>query len=209
MTDRLKSTPRGNADRRRRRDASRGVTTVELVIALSVLALGMLAQASLTITHANQTGFNREHRLALEGARAELEVLKNYDFATVFAAFDEQTWQDPPDARGPNFEVRGLSAAPDDPDGKVGRVYFPVGPAPTGSPIPGPVLREDQQNTWFGTPADLDGDGTVDDQPKNTSYIHLPVMVEIRWHGKTGTQTLRLTTWLTPREERTWPEQQQ
>jgi len=209
MTETYDSAVESGQSQLDRNAGQRGITTVEMVIALAVLAVGMLAQASLTITHANQTHLNKEQRLALQGARAQLEVLKNYDFATVFGAFDELTFNDPPNAQGPDFDVRGLNPDPDDPDGKVGRVYFPVGPAPTGSPVPGPVLREDQQNNWFGTPADLDGDGAIDDQPKNTSYIHLPVVVEIRWHGKSGTHTLRLTTWLTPREDRTWPQSQQ
>jgi hypothetical protein len=50
-------------------------------------------------------------------------------------------------------------------------------------------------------PADLDGDGVIDDQPKDKTYIHLPVMVEVRWVGQLGPQRLRLTTWLVPREK--------
>jgi hypothetical protein len=63
------------------------------------------------------------------------------------------------------------------------------------------VLREDVKNTALGMPRDLDGDGLIDDKPKDASYIHLPVIVEVRWEGRMGPQTTRLVTWLTPTEE--------
>ena len=183
-------------------NAQAGFSTVEILIAISVLAIGLMAQASLALSHSNQTRLNREYRAALEGARARIEVLKEHDFQTVFAAFDASTRNDPPDAPGPGFAVVGLSPVLRDPDGLVGKVCFPVGLPPSNWAHQDPVLREDLDDDRFGLPRDLDGDGAIDSHPKDERYIHLPVVVEVRWRSAAGgNQIVRLTTWLTPREE--------
>ena len=186
--------------RGRSRRRQRGFSLIELMIAFSVLTIGLLAQASLTISHYNQSQFNRELRLALRAAQQQIEILKSHDFRSVFPAFDESTANDPTNAAGPHFDVPGLSPVAGDMDGRPGRIRFPVGQPPVGWPTSDPVLREDTYDSALGLPCDLDGDGLIDDQPKDANYIHLPVVVEVRWHGKTGNQTLRLSTWLTPRE---------
>jgi len=182
-------------------DACCGFSAVEILIAISILAIGLMAQASLALSHSNQTRLNREFRAALEGARAKIEVLKEHDFKTVFAAFDASTRNDPPDAPGPGFALHGLSPVHRDPDGLVGKVRFPVGSPPANWTHQDPVLREDLDDDLFGLPRELDGDGAVDSHPKDERYIHLPVVVEVRWRGVSGNQILRLTTWLTPRED--------
>ena len=127
-------------------------------------------------------------------------MLKRFDLRTVFPAYDASKANDPPNAPGPYFDVRGLNPDPNDPSGRVGRVIFPVGPPPPSAPIRDPVLREDVRNPRMGMPADLDGNGKIDDQPKDATYIHLPVMVEVRWKGRIGQQSVSLVTWLVPRE---------
>ncbi|MBN2489553.1 MAG: hypothetical protein JXQ29_01725 [Planctomycetes bacterium] len=185
---------------RRSRGACGGFSLVELVVSFTVLTIGLLAQGALTISHYNQSQFNRELRLALGAAQQQIEILRNHDFRTVFAAFDGSTANDPPSTPGPHFEVPGLSAVEGDPDGLPGRIRFPVGSPPVSASTSDPVLREDLDEPAMGLPCDLDGDGLIDDLPKDTSYIHLPVIVEVRWRGKSGNQVLRLATWLTPRE---------
>lgn len=193
----------GGTETPRRRSPEAGFTFVELLISFTVLMLGLLAIAALTMTLYSSSIINDEERSALSAAQAQVERMKTYDFHEVFASFDASTENDPVggNAVGPWFEVDGLQAAPGLPKGKAGRVIFPVGPPPTSSTLTVPVLREDIQDNALGMPADLDGDGTIDDQPKDQSYIHLPVIVEVRWTGRLGVQSTRLVTWLTPTEE--------
>jgi len=179
----------------------RGLTAVEVAVVATMLSLGLLAQASVTITSYRQSVVNKERRLALEGARSQIEILKRYDLRSVFPAFDSSKVNDPTGAPGPYFDVQGLRADPAESSGRVGKIIFPVGPAPDPVQNPDPVLREDVQDPRLGMPADLDGDGVIDDQPKDKTYIHLPVIVEVRWEGQLGSQRLRLTTWLVPREK--------
>ena len=196
--DRQTTRPGGQSTRKRR--AQHGFSLLDVMVTVSVLAIGLLAQASLTVSSYSQTLLNRERRLAMEGARSQLEILKGRELATVFAAYDASTTNDPPDAPGPDFDVPSLQPVAGDPDGHVGRVIFPVGEPPETSGTFDPVLREDLSDTAMGMPADLDGDGAIDANPKDGTYIHLPVTVEVEWAGKVGRQTLRITTWLTPRE---------
>lgn len=184
----------------RGRKAQRGFSLLDVTITVSVLAVGLLAQASLTISSFSQTTLNKERRLAMEGVRDQLEVIKAMNLASVFAAYDESTANDLMVAPGPHFDIRGLHPAPGDTDGHVGRVIFPVGAPPGTSESNDPVLREDVSEPFMGMPFDLDGDGAIDSLPKDGKYIHLPVTVEVEWTGKIGRQSMQITTWLTPRE---------
>ncbi len=197
----LNKTPLNDEARPARdRKGQRGFSLLDVAITVSVVAIGLLAQASLTISSYSQTALNKERRLAMQGVRSQLEVIKGMELANVFAAFDESTDNDPADAPGPHFDIKGLRPIPGDADGHVGRVVLPVGDPPESSESSDPVLREDVSDTLMGMPYDLDGDGIIDSLPKNGTCIHLPVTIEVEWTGKIGRQILQLTTWLTPRE---------
>ncbi|MHC5012591.1 MAG: hypothetical protein ACYTG6_16865 [Planctomycetota bacterium] len=43
------------------------------------------------------------------------------------------------------------------------------------------MLREDVVAPEFGLPADLNGDGRIDDQPRDDDCIALPVIVTFQW----------------------------
>jgi len=179
----------------RKRPKEEGFGLLEVLVASAVLAIGLLAHAALTtVGHAHQRHVE-ESRLALQAARAKVEEMWSHDFKTLFVAYDEVTTNDPPDepAPGPHFDVHGLSRTPRDPDGRVGRVIFPVEPIDAD-----PVLREDVEMPEVGLPFDLDGDGVIDSAAKDTTYVHLPVVIEIRWRGAGGDRVLRLPTWFTP-----------
>jgi type II secretory pathway pseudopilin PulG len=169
---------------------------IEVVAALTLLGLGLAAQASLTVAAHTQLGSVRERQSALQAARARIEVLFGHDFRTCFAAFDEGVGNDPPEAPGPHFDVAGLQPSAADPDGRVGRIIFPTAPGAGGGD---PVLREDLDVPELGLPHDLDGDGVLDSEPKDDTYVHIPVIVEVWWQGRSGEQTLRIPTWITPR----------
>lgn len=64
-------------------------------------------------------------------------------------------------------------------------------------PMAGDGLREDQADARFGLPADLNGDGTVDDQPHQTDYRVLPVRFRFTWSADgLGQRECTVTAWL-------------
>ncbi len=165
-----------NSVARRRRNQG-GYSFIELMIALSVMAVGALTQASLTVTHYRQTDLNKELIVVAEAARSQLEIVRGTDFGTVLSTFHGTSAQ--------QFDVDGLAPAKSDKDGRVGRVLFPM---------VGNDLREDVKDARLGMPADLDSDGKIDALPKNLTYRFLPVTIEIRWQGKLGDRVFRLDT---------------
>jgi len=64
-------------------------------------------------------------------------------------------------------------------------------------PLGQPFLREDLDLERFGLPADLNGDGDIDDASHDSDYRVLPVVVTLRWTaGIEAPQELRVSTWL-------------
>jgi hypothetical protein len=59
------------------------------------------------------------------------------------------------------------------------------------------VLREDVDAPRYGLPADLDGDGVIDGDPRDDDYQSLPVVVRLRWQrAGEHAQEVVLATWL-------------
>ena len=60
-----------------------------------------------------------------------------------------------------------------------------------------PVLREDLSLSTFGMPADLNGDGVIDDQSHNDDYLAIPIRVSIRFSHSDGKfEELTFGSWL-------------
>ena len=75
-------------------------------------------------------------------------------------------------------------------------VEVPAAPA-NGDAAAGTVLREDLPLSRFGLPADLDGDGKIDDQSHTDDYRAFPVIVTFHWSSPAGAdEELRLSTWI-------------
>ncbi len=75
-------------------------------------------------------------------------------------------------------------------------VEVPAAPL-TDTPYDGAVLREDIPLQRFGLPADLNGDGYIDDASHVDDHRALPVIVTFRWTTAAGaTEEMRLSTWL-------------
>ena len=75
-------------------------------------------------------------------------------------------------------------------------VAVEVPSAPTATTT-SPVLREDLPLQRFGLPADLNGDGTIDDQSHTDDYRAIPIIVTFRWTTSTGAaEEMRLSTWV-------------
>jgi Tfp pilus assembly protein PilV len=60
-----------------------------------------------------------------------------------------------------------------------------------------PALRESASAPRYGLPYDMNGDGAVDANSRNTDYVKLPVVVRIRWSRANGeAREIVLATWL-------------
>ena len=86
------------------------------------------------------------------------------------------------------FAAAPLDPADDSPDGMHGEVFFPT----IGDPLVGVQLREDLVDDDLGMPRDLSGDSIIDDQDHAGDYFVLPVMIRVRWQGKSGAQEYAL-----------------
>ena len=180
--------------RPRARDASRaGALAVELMLAITVMVIGVGATLGSISSFARLEESNRESMQATLAARRVLERLQNETFRQVFALYNDDPADDPPGAPGAGFAVAGLDSQEGDADGLAGRVVFPVDPNTPG------ILFENFVSPDDGFPRDLDGDGAIDVVDHSTDYEILPVRVRIEWRGASGNRALELQTVLVDR----------
>lgn len=176
----------GRQTRPRRRRS--GFSLIELLVASTVLVLGMLGAIG-TLTTVSRLGeSNRESILAYQAARSMVESLQAEAFEEVYERFNADPADDPGGAAtapGPGFDVPGLAPQAGDADGLAGRVLFPVSA--------GNVLREDLVDASFGMPRDLNGDDVVDGDDHTFDCIVLPVRVRIEWTGRSGDRFVEFT----------------
>lgn len=166
--------PRGAS----RKDA--GLTLLEVMIALVVLALSTVTALGLMVGSMRLDSTNRDTSRAVAAARSVVETMHGQDFREIFALYNDNPEDDPPGAVAPGstFAVGGLTAEAN----AVGTVRFPI--APNGE------LREDLDMPELGLPMDLNGDGVIDDEDHSQDYTVLPVIVELRWVGGSGAREL-------------------
>lgn len=163
-----------------------GFTLVEVVIAslILVIAVGGLTGsilAGLKLSRTNEEGARAEAAL-----RSALARIEDTPFEQVFATYNADPGDDPgPGAPGASFNVAGLTAVEDDPDGLVGEVIFPS--VDVGGAF---ELREDVVDPSFQMPRDLSGDGLWDNADHSDDYVILPVRVRVRWTGASGVRAV-------------------
>jgi prepilin-type N-terminal cleavage/methylation domain-containing protein len=178
--------------RARRKDAPGGFTMIELTLVMSVLLVAFLALSQSLVTSMALTRVNRESALATDGLRRMVETLQgSEDFDDLFALYNSEPGDDPGPgpAPGSTFQVEGLEAAPDDPDGIVGEIVFPA---------IGGDLYENLDMPELSMPRDLDGDGGISMIPVG-EYRLLPVLVRLRWSGISGERTAEVRTLIADR----------
>lgn len=167
---------------------------VEVLIAITVLSVGLGAvTTSMVMSNAlNQS--NRETTLALNGALSAVESVRGTAYADAFATFNANPADDPlpggaGTAPGNFFAIPGLGVRDGDPDGFVGEIVFPGD---------GVGLFENVVDRDLGLPRDLNGDGDVDANAidHSTDYTVLPVRVRLEWTGKSGNRQLEFVTTL-------------
>jgi hypothetical protein len=170
--------------------AARGVTLLELAITVTFMAIAFGAVVSTLTASIFLSRSNAEHHEVFLAACSVVERMRSTRFDHVFAAFNADPADDPTGAGtgfGDAFDVTGLTPQADDVDGRVGEIVFPGG---------GFDLREDALDPRLGLPRDLDGDGAVDGADHGSDYQLLPVVVRVRWRGKSGDRELEFTTLL-------------
>jgi type II secretory pathway pseudopilin PulG len=168
---------------------------IEVMVAMSVLVVGLLAYTRTVASAAIAARTTRETALATQAAWRVIETMRaQANFNQVFAMYDTTTADDPGGgvvSPGANFAVPGLRPVAGDADGMPGEIVFPT--MTVGGAL---QLREDVANAKLGTPRDLNGDGVVDANNHAANYQLLPVLVRVRWRGAAGNNLIELPTML-------------
>jgi hypothetical protein len=157
------------------------ISTVILMIVLLGISYGLVSTTSLERAV-------REQGLAREALRGRIELLRATTFEEVLARFDDDPTNDPAGGSSPGarFDVPGLDARPDDADGSVGAVVFPL--------TEDGALFEDLDLPALGMPRDLTGEGDIDLVDHSGDYRILPVLVRLEWRGAAGDAALEMST---------------
>ncbi len=157
--------------------ARAGITLVELMLSFGALLVVLLGFTRMLLSTRVASSTNHEATLAKEAARAAIEALQAAEFDEAFALYNSDPQDDPDGAStapGSDFDVRGLEATRDDADGLPGEILFPT---------QGGELCETLNLPEFALPADLNGDGDLDDVDVSDDYLLLPVIVRVEWQG--------------------------
>jgi hypothetical protein len=166
---------------------------IEVLVAFTAFLIVMLAFSKVIVGSMAATSTDHEANLAKEAGRAIIETLQAEDFDDVFALYNSDDADDPVFGAAPGnfFPVAGLDLRAGDVDGFVGEILFPT----DGAALPG-LLNEGLQDSRFGCPRDLNGDGDTLDQLPSGQYGLLPVVIRIEWDGTTGASSMQLRTLL-------------
>ena len=191
----------------RRRDA--GVSMIELVIALAVMVLALIALMSSVISSAKVADSSKESIIAYEAARAKIEEMRTYTFCgtftNIFNYYKPGLAANTATVTGLNPVTKNGVAQP------VLQICFPVGS--NSSPFhlqefvpPGPAFDSNgyalanYNSLRMGMPKDLNRNGTITDGggSLDNTYNVLPVLVRVMWEsvGKRPAQ-IEVVTYIT------------
>jgi hypothetical protein len=187
----------GPSPRERNRRAERGLGLVEMLMAVVIGVLGLLAHASGILQGHNLARSEESRTIALQTMRELLERLRNDDdWASLYSRLGALL-----DSNG-GWHATSSYYVDLEPSARLGtcslRIDVPRFAAEDPVASPGLFLREDVDDDVFGLPHDLDGDGTLGTATLDARYLVLPVRVRLRWQaaGEPG-QEIRISTWLT------------
>lgn len=168
-----------------------GFSLVEVTILalLLLVAVGGLSGAVLSSLRLSRT--TEESTLADEAARALAGRLQTEAFGNLFSRYNAS----PAAVPGAAFDVPGLTARSDDPDGRVGRIVFPA--VDVGGGVQ--ALREDVSDVRLGMAEgrDLNGNG-VPNEDATINYVLLPARLIVEWTGAGGDRSYELDLVLVP-----------
>ena len=185
----------GQPLRRRNQRAGFSIVEVAILAVLLLVAVGGLSSAVLSSLRLSQS--SEESARADQAAHLFAAELQRADFGDIFALRNNTPSDDPGGpgtAPGGAFDVVGLSPRRDDPDGRVGRLVFPVALNVAGNE----VLDENVSGERLGMPdgLDLNADDVLGDASAN--YQLLPVRLILEWSGVGGQRSYELDLLLQP-----------
>ena len=180
-----------------------GFGLIEALVGLAILAVALSAYVSTNLTHqrlADTVAVRSEiHQLArhfMERLRGDPEWDTLYGHLRTL-----QTQAEVSGTPGPRLDDGRLAyplttyypeiVVPEAQRSLVVLVDVPRATLPGGDVI----LREDLVDAKYGLPADLNGDGQMDSDARDTDYVALPVVVTFRWIPRgEAAHELRLST---------------
>ena len=182
------------------RTKERGLSLLELTIAMVVIILSIMALVSALLESTRIDRITREDTLAMNAARQMVETLRSTaTFTEIYRTYNGNPADDPggiSTGAGPHFAVVGLTPQTGDPDGFVGKIEFPG----DGGDLFANTLQEDVQDPDFDMPRDLDGlNGFPDTGDHSADYGILPVRILIEWDGIRGATQQKSITLLAPK----------
>lgn len=154
------------------RSHRRGVTLLELIIAMAVLAIALLALVSSITSSAKVQQNTRDKTLAYNAAREVIEQMRAYPIDEIWRRYNSATGDNVGTGSNPGntFTVARLNAPPS--GVPVGQVFFPE---------KGGALNETYVDPSMGMPKDLNRNGDALDTNVNDTYRILPVKVVVTW----------------------------
>ena len=145
-----------------------GFALLELVLALGVIAVGVLAVLASISFSSRLSHMDRETALAMETSEAMLAAMRSVSFGDLY------------DQYGPGgtdtFSVTGLT--PRTPGAAPGSITL--------------FVNETVSNPSLELPRDLNGDGDAADADVSGGYLLLPVRLRVEWIGSTGPRSFDL-----------------
>jgi hypothetical protein len=188
-----------------RRRGTRGLVLFDVLLASTVLAIGLLGFIG-SIGTAQGLGRSVEERtVALKTLESFMERLRaDPNWATLYDRLRVSSVESASDTGlaflkvDPSLATHSASAYFSGfvPPTSLGTVTFLVQvPRNVVDTVGG--LRETIVAPRYGLPADLDGDGDVDGDVRDADYVALPVVVRIRWaRPARASQEIVVATWL-------------
>ena len=166
---------KGMTERSRIR-SQRGITLLEIMIAMGVLAIGLFGMVLVILQSSRMTAVQEENLLAMRSAQNMIEQMENTNWDQIYTNF----------SGNPDFPVTGLEPQVGDPDGFEGKILFPE---------IGGALDETIADIGWNMPMDLNGDGDAADPVVLAGeYVILPVRISVSWTGRSGDRVLSFNT---------------
>lgn len=165
----------------------RGITLVEIAIAMAIIAIALLAVMGTMMSGQKSNQSTRENALAMTHARQKLEEMRSQTFSEIYSRYNSDPSDDPGGngtAPGSAFTITGLNPQSGLP---LGMIQFPEAGTPA-------TLREDATDSKLGMPRDMNGDNAIDSSARSSDYKILPVRILIRWQGMTGPTQFEMHT---------------
>lgn len=186
--------------------AQAGFSVFEVLIGASILAVALLGHTASLFSEQKLSVAERARSAALQAGEQFMERLRSDDdFAGLYGRL--LAIQEPPGGTAPSNHVVLRDATFAYPP----QVFQPDFVVPTGieslhvavrvpaAPTAGgpSVFREDLHLANLGLPADVNGDGMIDDQDHADDYRVIPVHVTLRWTTTSAAvEEVSMSSWL-------------